>query len=78
MSPRALAVVLAAPLLPLGLFLAAERRLAGAAGLPLDVSFAAQKRILQRCRGLFYGCRHGAEARNFNRMLIDAGLISGL
>jgi len=35
-SPRALAVVLAAPLLPLGLFLAAERRLAGAAGLPLD------------------------------------------
>jgi hypothetical protein len=49
-----------------------------AAGLPLDASFAAQKRILQRCRGLFYGCRHGAEARIFNRMLIDAGLISGL
>jgi hypothetical protein len=49
-----------------------------AAGLPLDASFAAQKRILQRCQGLFYGCRHGAEARIFNRMLIDAGLISGL
>lgn len=49
-----------------------------AAGLPLDASFAAQKRILQRCEGVFYGCRHGAEARIFNRMLIDAGLISGL
>ncbi|HWP25593.1 MAG TPA: sulfatase-like hydrolase/transferase [Xanthobacteraceae bacterium] len=49
-----------------------------AAGLPLDASFTAQKRILQRCQGIFYGCRHGAEARIFNRMLIDAGLISGL
>jgi hypothetical protein len=49
-----------------------------AAGLPLDASFAVQKRILQRCEGVFYGCRHGAEARIFNRMLIDAGLISGL
>jgi hypothetical protein len=49
-----------------------------AAGLPLDASFAEQKRILQRCQGVFYGCRHGAEARNFNRMLIDAGLIKGL
>ncbi len=49
-----------------------------AAGLPLDASFAAQKRILQRCQGVFYACRHGAEARIFNRMLIDAGLIQGL
>ena len=48
-----------------------------AAGLPLDPSFVEQKRILQRCQGLFYACRHGAEARNFNRMLIDAGLIKG-
>lgn len=49
-----------------------------AAGLPLDPSFIEQKRILQRCQGVFYGCRGGAEARNFNRMLIDAGLIKGL
>jgi sulfatase-like protein len=49
-----------------------------AAGLPLDASFVEQKRILQRCRGVFYACRQGAEARNFNRMLIDAGLIKGL
>lgn len=49
-----------------------------AAGLPLDPSFAEQKRILQRCRGLFYRCNGGAEARRFNRMLIDAGLIKGL
>lgn len=49
-----------------------------AAGLPLDPTFAEQKRILQRCRGLFYACGNGAEARRFNRMLIDAGLIKGL
>jgi hypothetical protein len=49
-----------------------------AAGLPLDATFDEQKRILQRCRGLFYGCGHGAEARRFNRLLIDAGLIKGL
>jgi hypothetical protein len=49
-----------------------------AAGLPLDASFAEQKRILQRCDGAFYGCRDGAEARRFNRLLIDAGLIKGL
>ena len=49
-----------------------------AAGLPLDASFVEQKRILQRCQGVFYSCRQGAEARNFNRMLIDAGLIKGL
>jgi len=49
-----------------------------AAGLPLDPSFAAQKKILVRCMGLFYGCADGAEARRFNRMLIDAGLITNL
>jgi hypothetical protein len=49
-----------------------------AAGLPLDPSFAEQKKILQRCQGLFYGCAGGAEARRFNRLLIDAGLIKGL
>jgi hypothetical protein len=49
-----------------------------AAGLPLDPSFAEQKKILQRCNGLFYGCDNGAEARHFNRMLIDAGLIKNL
>jgi hypothetical protein len=49
-----------------------------AAGLPLDATFAEQKRILQRCRGLFYACGNGAEARRFNRLLIDAGLIRGL
>ncbi len=49
-----------------------------AAGLPLDPSFAEQKKILQRCHGLFYGCAGGAEARRFNRLLIDAGLIKGL
>jgi len=49
-----------------------------AAGLPLDPTFVEQKRILQRCKGLFYGCGGGAEARRFNRLLIDAGLIKGL
>ena len=49
-----------------------------AAGLPLDPSFAEQKKILLRCNGLFYGCSDGAEARRFNRMLIDAGLIKDL
>ena len=41
-------------------------------------SFAEQKSILERCNGLFYGCADGAEARRFNRLLIDAGLIKGL
>jgi multisubunit Na+/H+ antiporter MnhB subunit len=49
-----------------------------AAGVPLDAAFAEQKRILHRCRGLFYFCGNGAEARRFNRLLIDAGLIEGL
>jgi hypothetical protein len=48
-----------------------------AAGLPLDSSFLEQKRILERCDGLFYGCRDGAEARRFNRLLVDSGLIKG-
>jgi hypothetical protein len=48
-----------------------------AAGLPIDPSFAEQKRILERCHGEFYRCSGGAEARRFNRLLIDAGLIKG-
>ena len=48
------------------------------AGVPLDATFVEQKRILNRCRGLFYLCAGGAEARRFNRLLIDAGLIQGL
>jgi hypothetical protein len=62
--------VLDAPYLPLVVL--------EAAGVPLDSSFAEQKRILQRCHGLFYRCNGGAEARRFNRLLIDAGLIKGL
>jgi hypothetical protein len=49
-----------------------------AAGVPLDPSFAEQKKILKRCHGLFYRCNAGAEASRFNRLLIDAGLIKGL
>jgi phosphoglycerol transferase MdoB-like AlkP superfamily enzyme len=49
-----------------------------AAGLPLDASFAEQKNIMLRCKGAFYACRKGAEARRFNRLLIDAGMIKGL
>jgi hypothetical protein len=49
-----------------------------AAGLPLDASFAEQKRILERCHGQFYQCGSGAEARRFNQLLINAGLIKGL
>jgi hypothetical protein len=45
------------------------------AGVPLDASFKEQKRILQRCNGMFYLCAQGAEARRFNRLLIDAGLL---
>jgi|SRR5262245_18092981 len=47
------------------------------AGVPFDPSFAEQKKILGRCQGLFYLCADGAEARRFNRLLIDAGLIQG-
>jgi hypothetical protein len=49
-----------------------------AAGLPLDASFAEQKRILERCHGQFYQCGSGGEARRFNQLLINAGLIKGL
>ena len=49
-----------------------------AAGIPLDPSFEAQKRIMLRCKGVFYTCNDGAEARRFNRQLIDAGLVHGL
>jgi hypothetical protein len=49
-----------------------------AAGVPLDRSFAEQKKILDRCRGTFYRCAGGTEARRFNKLLIDAGLIKGL
>jgi len=48
------------------------------AGLPLDPSFEEQKKIMQRCNGLFFACNGGAEARRFNRLLIDAGLIKRL
>jgi phosphoglycerol transferase MdoB-like AlkP superfamily enzyme len=49
-----------------------------AAGVPLDPSFEEQKKIMLRCKGVFYACRNGAEARRFNRLLIDAGLVRGL
>jgi sulfatase-like protein len=49
-----------------------------AAGIPLDPSFEEQKHIMLRCNGLFYACNDGAEARRFNRLLIDAGMIKGL
>jgi len=49
-----------------------------AAGIPLDPSFAEQKEIMLRCQGIFYACRGGAEARRFNRLLLDAGWIHGL
>ncbi len=48
------------------------------AGLPLDATFVEQKKIFERCEGIFYACHGGAEARRFNRMLIDAGHIKGL
>ena len=49
-----------------------------AAGVPLDLGFSEQKKILQRCDGLFYGCGSGVEVRRFNRLLIDAGSVKGL
>ncbi len=57
---------------------AVRRAMIEAAGVPLDPSFAEQKKILKRCHGLFYRCAGGAEARRFNRLLIEAGLIKGL
>jgi hypothetical protein len=49
-----------------------------AAGVPLAPSFSEQKKILERCNGLFYSCAHGTEVRRFNRLLIEAGLVTGL
>ncbi len=49
-----------------------------AAGVPLDPTFEQQKRIMLRCKGSFYACKGGAEARRFNRSLIDAGFIKNL
>jgi phosphoglycerol transferase MdoB-like AlkP superfamily enzyme len=49
-----------------------------AAGIPLDPSFAEQKQIMLRCGGRFYSCKSGAEARRFDRLLLNAGLIHGL
>lgn len=49
-----------------------------AAGISLDPSFAEQRKIMLRCKGVFYACNGGAEARRFNRLLIDAGLIRDL
>jgi phosphoglycerol transferase MdoB-like AlkP superfamily enzyme len=49
-----------------------------AAGIPLDPSFEEQKKIMLRCKGLFYSCKDGAEARRFNRLLIDAGFVKNL
>src|SRR6266849_1881442 len=49
-----------------------------AAGIPLDPSFEEKKNIMLRCTGVFYACKDGAEARRFNRLLIDAGQVHGL
>ena len=49
-----------------------------AAGIPLDPSFEEQKSIMLRCKGVFYACKDGAEARRFNRLLIDAGFVKNL
>ena len=49
-----------------------------AAGIPLDSTFAEQKKIMLRCKGLFYACKEGAEAKRFNRLLIDAGFVKNL
>jgi hypothetical protein len=49
-----------------------------AAGIPLDPSFEEQKRIMLQCKGVFYACNDGAEAKRLNRLLINAGMIKGL
>ncbi len=49
-----------------------------AARVPLDPTFAEQKKIMLRCKGLFYACKEGAEAKRFNRLLIDAGFVKNL
>jgi hypothetical protein len=48
------------------------------AGVPLDPSFVEQQKIMARCAGKFYTCNGGTEAKRFNRLLMDAGLIKGL
>jgi hypothetical protein len=48
------------------------------AGVPLDPSFIEQKKIFERCAGKFFDCAGGAEARRFNRLLMDAGLIKDM
>ena len=51
-----------------------------AAGLPLDPSFAEQKRILKRCNGLFYRCaqrRRGAPLQPAaDRRRLDQGALT--
>lgn len=49
-----------------------------AAGVALDPTFVEQKKIMLRCKGSFYACKDGAEARRFNRLLIDAGFVKNL
>ena len=45
-----------------------------AAGVPLGPSFSEQKEILQRCDGAVLRFAGGAEARRFNRLLIEVRL----
>jgi phosphoglycerol transferase MdoB-like AlkP superfamily enzyme len=47
-------------------------------GLPLSSSFVEQRRIFERCSGIFYACAGGAEVRRFNRLLLDSGQLSRL
>jgi len=47
-------------------------------GLPLSSSFVEQRRMLERCSGIFYACAGGAEVRRFNRLLLDSGQLSHL
>ncbi|MEP7029515.1 MAG: sulfatase-like hydrolase/transferase [Pseudolabrys sp.] len=48
------------------------------AGLPLDPSFVEQRKIFERCGGIFYACAAGVEVRRFLRLLLDAGQIRHL
>jgi phosphoglycerol transferase MdoB-like AlkP superfamily enzyme len=47
-------------------------------GLPLSPSFVEQRKIFERCSGIFYACAGGAEVRRFNRLLLDSGQLSRL
>ena len=47
-------------------------------GLPLGSSFVEQRRIFERCSGIFYACAGGAEARRFNRLLLNSGQLGRL